>query len=142
MTKSRSATDDAVLLVLKSSMTPLTAYQLLDALRPSGVQSPPIVYRALDRLARAGAVHRLEQSNAYFACHGHHDNHDVIFAVCRVCKRVEEWPGGKVDMAIAQEAVAASFAMEARTIEVSGLCAACAAAQPARMGSACGHDHG
>lgn len=126
MARPRSGTDDAVLQLLQASATPLTAYQVLAALKEEGVQSPPVVYRALDRLEKAGQIHRLERLNAYFACHGHHSGRaTAVFAVCTSCKRVEEWNVEAVDPALAAAAAAMGFAIEGRTVEVRGLCAAC-----------------
>jgi Fur family zinc uptake transcriptional regulator len=149
MARPRSGTDEAVYAVLQASDKPMTAYQLLDALRPQGVQSPPVVYRSLERLAREGRIHRLEQLNAYFACHGHHEHSAAVFAICRTCGRVEEWPGAEVDRVLGAASVQAGFLMEARTIEVRGLCEACAGTSVSdedrdtlRLRPACGHDHG
>ncbi|MEJ1161026.1 Fur family transcriptional regulator [Prosthecomicrobium sp. N25] len=147
MARPRSGTDEAVYAVLCGSDKPMTAYQLLDALRPQGVQSPPVVYRALERLERDGRVHRLEQLNAYFACHGQHEHAGAVFAVCRDCGRVEEWPGTEVDRALGAVSGRAGFRLEGRTIEVRGLCEACAGrddgAEPGPAGRVhgCGHDH-
>jgi Fur family zinc uptake transcriptional regulator len=140
MPRPRSGTDSAVLTLLQGSATPLTAYQVLDALRPQGVQSPPVVYRALERLERSGQVHRLERLNAYFACHGHPHKGEAVFALCRCCGRVEEWESGEVDAAIARGAGPRGFAVETRTVELRGLCAACATAPSAHQGP-CGHHH-
>lgn len=149
MARPKAGTDDAVLALLKESGTPLSAYQILDALRPSGVQSPPIVYRALDRLVKAGQVHRLEQSNAFFACHGHHHDDTVVFAVCRNCNRVEEWAVAGLDDSLSRAAALTGFSVAGRTVEVRGLCAQCAGlrAEPVSSdhvhtpGCGCGHQH-
>lgn len=150
MARPRSDTDDVVLALLRASATPLTAYQILDALRPGGVQSPPIVYRALNRLLQAGHVHRLEQANAFFACHGaHEEGGTVVFAVCRNCNRVEEWAVAGLDDALVKAATRTGFQMAGRTVEVRGLCAHCGGlrAEPVAAdhihsaSCGCGHGH-
>ncbi len=149
MTRPRSRTDEAVLDVLRGAATPMSAYQVLDHLRPSGVQSPPVVYRALDRLEKAGQIHRLEALGAYFACCGRDHAKGTVFAVCTACKRVEEWSGEGIDALLAAEAAKAGFTIEGRTIEVRGLCAACRGEAPVSDGGLdshgpgceCGHDH-
>lgn len=150
MARPRSDTDDVILALLRASGTPLTAYQILDALRPGGVQSPPIVYRALNRLLKTGQVHRLEQANAFFACHGAHaDGGTVVFAVCRTCNRVEEWAVAGLDDAFAKAAARTGFRVDARTVEIRGLCAHCGGlrAEPVSddhihgPSCGCGHDH-
>ena len=84
-----------VLEALKASAAPLSAYALLDQLRPSGFRAPLQVYRALDRLIEQGSVHKLESINAFMACcqdhdHGHH--HGVAgFAICDTYGQVSEF---------------------------------------------------
>ncbi len=41
---------DLVLKELKKNIKPLSAYDLLEKLRKTGIKSPPIVYRALENL--------------------------------------------------------------------------------------------
>ncbi len=121
----------------------MNAYAHLAALRDVGVQSPPVVYRSLDRLVKAGQIHRLEGLNAYFACHGHHHSATPpVFAVCTCCNRVEEWSVEAVDHAFAKMAETMGFAIEARTIDLRGLCARCRGlAAPDAGAACCGHDH-
>lgn len=125
MPRNHNPTDDAVLSVLAGSATPLSAYQVLAALKGRGVQSPPVVYRALDRLARAGRVHRLEQANAYFVCDHDHAGDPVVFAVCDACGRVAEWPADDLEGPLAAKAEEAGFRVAGRTLEVRGLCGDC-----------------
>lgn len=125
MARVRTMNDEAVLEVLSTASTPLSAYQVLAALKDQGIQSPPVVYRALERLEKAGQIHRVEQLNAYVACPGHHEGRSVILAVCSCCKRVEEWRADAVDDVFAGLARASGFTLTQRSIEVAGLCAAC-----------------
>jgi Fur family transcriptional regulator, zinc uptake regulator len=143
MARPRSNTDETVLERLKASAIPMTAYELLAALRDHGVQSPPIVYRALERLEKTGQIHRLEQQNAYFACHGHHHGASApVFAVCTTCRRVEEWSVQELDAAIGVVAARMEFAVARRTVEISGTCARCRGlADPASEAACCEHDH-
>lgn len=149
MTRPRSRTDESVLDVLRGAATPLSAYQVLDQLRPQGVQSPPVVYRALERLEKAGRIHRLEALGAYFACCGRDHGKGTVFAVCTVCHKVEEWSGEGLDALIGARAAESGFTVQGRTIEVRGLCAHCrgttAEAEGALHshgpGCGCVHDH-
>ena len=149
MARVRSASDEAVLSVLREAETPMSAYQVLDRLRP-GIQSPPVVYRALERLEKAGRIHRLEGLNAYFACCGRDHTRGTVFAICTACKRVEEWSAEGIDALIGAEAGRAGFAVSGRTIEVRGLCATCRGTSEEEgehglhshgPGCECGHEH-
>ena len=149
MARPGSRTDEAVLTVLRDAATPMSAYQVLDRLRPQGVQSPPIVYRALERLEKAGRVHRLEGRGVYFACCGRDHAEGTVFAVCTACHKVEEWSGEGIDALLAVEAARGGFAVTGRTIEVRGLCAHCRGTTTEEEGGLhshgpgceCGHDH-
>lgn len=144
MARPRSTTDESVMAQLTASPTPMTAYELLASLRDTGVQSPPVVYRSLERLVKSGQIHRLEGLNAYFACHGHHHGASAaVFAVCTSCRRVEEWSVEAVDAAFATVADRMGFAIEGRTIELRGTCARCRGLAAAEAKAACCcHSHG
>jgi Fe2+ or Zn2+ uptake regulation protein len=68
MAKQTSVYDKAVLKALKGSEQPLSAYDILERVRGSGIRAPMQVYRSLERLAAFGHVHRIEGLNAFIAC--------------------------------------------------------------------------
>ena len=89
-----AANHQLVLRVLQSANAPMTAYEILHALRRSGFHSPPTVYRALKRLIDSGDVHRLESMNACLCCSNHQHHHGLrAFAICRKCSHVDELVG-------------------------------------------------
>jgi Fur family transcriptional regulator, zinc uptake regulator len=83
---------DLVLKVLRKAKTPLTAYALLEKLKKSGINSAPIIYRALDTLMKKGAVHKIKEMGAFVACDSMHDHHHnlSVLTVCGTCKKVSE----------------------------------------------------
>jgi len=114
---------------LESSVAPLSAYTLLDRLRGDGLRAPLQIYRALDKLMEFGLVHRLESLNAFVACcrpegeaHG-----TTAFAICGKCGRVSEFASEAIEGLLAKWAAGARFRPDKTTIELRGLCAACAA---------------
>jgi Fur family zinc uptake transcriptional regulator len=112
---------------ISASHEALGAYEILDRLASKGPRLAPIsVYRAIDALLEAGAVHRLESRNAFFACHAAHapDRNQLILA-CERCGRVAEIEGEPVFAAIAQAVARAAFAPRRTVAEVSGECADC-----------------
>jgi Fur family transcriptional regulator, zinc uptake regulator len=127
LTKNQTLVLDA----LKASSAPLTAYALLDRLRPSGLRAPLQVYRALDRLIEQGSVHKLQSINAFMACcqshdHGHH--HGVAgFAICDSCGQVSEFEDHDICHRLEDWAKSTGFAVEKSAIELHGRCASCAA---------------
>ena len=121
---------------LAASPRPLSAYDLLDQLRPTGVAAPLTVYRALDKLIKSGKVHRVESLNAFVACReGEHHRHDhadadavgrtVGFAICDECGVVEEFVDPGLHERISGALAARTFTSRVSAIEVRGLCAAC-----------------
>lgn len=118
-----------VLEILLEQHRALGAYEILDRLRAEGLGSqPPVAYRALDFLMKAGFVHRIETLNAFVACTRSGQGHVPAFLICRQCHKVietpTESPGGVLDSAAAE----AGFAIETAVREAEGLCADCRAA--------------
>lgn len=108
------------------------AYEILERLsRKERTRMAPIsVYRALEALLEMGVVHRLESRNAYFACHVPHGKHAVrqIVLACERCTTVAEVAAPMAFDAIDRAAETAGFATTRAMVEVTGICASCAAA--------------
>lgn len=116
-----------VLELIWENHRPTKAYDLLGAISAErGNAAPPTVYRALDFLLEAGLVHKIESLNAFIGCDAGHDSGHPKFLICRSCERVAEIPSPEVDSAIAREADRAGFTVDRETIEIGGLCDACA----------------
>ncbi len=107
------------------------AYEILERLsRKEQTRMAPIsVYRALDALLEMGVVHRLESRNAYFACHAPHDSHGKrqIILACERCATVAEVATPAAFDAIDGAARDSGFGPTRVMVEVTGLCASCAA---------------
>jgi Fur family zinc uptake transcriptional regulator len=130
MTKQTSAYDRAVLGALRASDQPLSAYDILERVRKSGIKAPVQVYRSLDRLSAFGFVHRIEALNAFVACSEDQPGHKPGFVICRDCGMVKEFEDGRLDD-IAHHAAGEEFAIEAVSVEVLGHCGACREPKPA-----------
>lgn len=83
---------DLILTALRHSKKPLTAYALLKKLKKNGINSAPIIYRALAGLLRNGTVHKIKEMGAYIACNCTPDHaHSVsVLTVCGACHQVQE----------------------------------------------------
>jgi Fur family transcriptional regulator, zinc uptake regulator len=126
MQRSRPANDEQVYRALRAAHAPMTAYEVLDAVRPHGISAPPTVYRALNRLIEEGLAHRLESINAYVACvepDRHHDS--AIFVICNDCGSIEELFDPSILKRLHAKASERSFEVKSTTIEVRGQCAEC-----------------
>ena len=116
----------AVLEVLLRADRPQTAYEVLDRLRPSDPSATPAsVYRCMEFLLKHGLVHRLESTRAYVAC-GHPDHpHAGQFLICRQCGTVVETEDERVAVAAEQLGQRLGFALDQRTVELTGVCGTC-----------------
>ena len=127
-------------LVLEADQ-PVGAYALLDRLKASRAgAAPPTVYRALDFLREQGLIHRVERLNAYVGCVEARSTHDCDcaadhdhphqFLICTRCGATAEISDPCRRPALRRAADRAGFALARATVEMEGLCSACAAGQP------------
>ncbi|MGD9295159.1 MAG: transcriptional repressor [Roseobacter sp.] len=102
------------------------AYDLLAQLAEDGHGAqPPVAYRALDFLVKAGFAHRIEALNAYIACTHAGDDHAPAFLICQKCNSVAETDTAPGKGRIWDAARAAGFKIERTVVEAQGLCPAC-----------------
>lgn len=120
-----------VLEKLEAARGPVSAYALLDGLRDEGFRAPLQVYRALDRLTKAGMVHRLESLNSFVACSEHHHHADALtaFAICGKCGQVAELSDPSIGKLLGDWVSGSGFHASSAVIEFRGLCNDCAAAE-------------
>lgn len=119
-----------VLGALSEAGTPMSAYDILDRLRDSGLRAPLQIYRALEKLVDQGVVHRLESMNAFVAC-SHAQCHDtglVAFAICDGCGTVSEFSDAEVSKRLGAWSRRNHFSATKTTIEIRGACSACSSA--------------
>ncbi len=123
--KQLSANEARVLSCLREAKEPLSAYAILDHVRPEGISHPPTVYRALRELEALGMVHRLKTLSAFVACKAGSCGGHAAFAICRKCQKV-------VEIVLEEERHADLLGLapdeidaDQVTLELSGLCSAC-----------------
>lgn len=119
-----------VLELVWRSHRPVRAYDVLASLgRAHRGAAPPTVYRALDFLLENGFVHRIESLNAYVGCGEPGEAHAGQFLICRACGSIAELDDPAIARTVVRKAAALGFGAERQTIEVTGLCPACRAAE-------------
>ena len=123
----RGANRQYVLDALRRAGRPMTAYELLEALRDKRITAPPTVYRALNRLVDEGAVHRLESLNAFVACRHPDTDECIAFAICDTCGAVTEITDEDIRGRFADWAREKAFTVRHMTLEIRGLCRDCEA---------------
>jgi len=119
-----------VLELVWQSHKPLGAYDILAVLSDQDGRraAPPTVYRALDFLLDNGLVHRIASLNAFMGCNRPEHAHQGQFLICRSCHIAIELENPVISNAIVGAAEEVGFSVEAQTVEIVGLCAACRSA--------------
>jgi Fur family zinc uptake transcriptional regulator len=113
-------------MLLAGRRRPLSAYELLDMLRPDDPSATPMsVYRSLDFLIEHGLVHRLETTKSFMACEHPNHAHAGPFLICRQCGTVVEAEDDRVAAAAESLSDRLGFALDHRTIELTGTCLSC-----------------
>lgn len=131
-TPTLSRNNQLVLDMLSNAARPLSAYQLLDRLRPEGLRAPPQIYRALKWLADHGLVHKLESTNSFVACtHARYCAGEkcsplaTLFFLCDECGSAEEIGARSVSDYVNDHSDQSGFQIKNTTLEVHGTCAGC-----------------
>ena len=123
----------AVLAKLMDAVRPMSAYEIVDVLRPEDpAVTPASVYRTLDFLLEHGLAHRLETTKAFVACEHPDHAHAVQFLICRQCGSVVEAEDKRIDSATKSLGQRLGFTLDRRTVELTGTCATCTESGPAR----------
>ncbi|WP_299559870.1 transcriptional repressor [uncultured Sulfitobacter sp.] len=112
--------------ILLAEHRALGAYDVLAQLAAAGLGAqPPVAYRALDFLVKAGFAHKIEALNAYIACTRPGEDHAPAFLICRTCHNVAEADTAPARGRLGDAARAAGFTIERTVVEAEGLCPAC-----------------
>jgi Fur family transcriptional regulator, zinc uptake regulator len=112
--------------VLSAARGPVSAYEILEAVRSHGISAPTTVYRALSQLIVRGLAHRLESISAYVACIEAGRQHDsAIFVLCSDCGSYEELFDTTVLKRLRARASERSYTVGNTTIEMRGQCVDC-----------------
>jgi len=117
-----------VLGLVWGSHEPVGAYDILEQLRAQRDRvAPATVYRALDFLIEHGLIHRIESLNAFVGCGDPRIPHRGQFMICRECKTVAELADPDINQAVERRAHSLGFTVDRQTVEIIGVCDACAA---------------
>lgn len=126
MRKQAATRQSDVLNVLKKQAKPMTAYALLEQLRPDEPSlAAPTIYRTLAALTEQGRAHKLESLNAFVACRCEHDASVPILAICDECGTVEEHDGAPILPKLKALEARSAFQATRHIVEIHGLCQTC-----------------
>ena len=123
--RSRQTHAERVLEFLKCQKHPLSAYEILEALRGEGVTAATTIYRALAKLLEDGHVHRIESLNAWTVCRKPHHSGAAVFEICDGCGHVTEHVASNLARDIAALSTDSGFVPDRSVIEIHGRCSDC-----------------
>ena len=116
-----------VLDIIEKSTEPLKAYSILSNVKKKGINAPPQVYRALDKLVDMGKIHKIESKNAFIAC----KNSDceiskaTAFSICNNCEHVKEIKNTKLSKYLSNFEDNSGMKYKKYNLEFFGLCKNC-----------------
>ena len=90
--KSLSKNQKIILDFIRKNKKPVKAYSILSNVQKKGINAPPQVYRALDKLIEVGKIHKVESQNSFVACSisDCETPHATAFSICDSCEVVSE----------------------------------------------------
>ena len=113
--------------LIDRSPEPLKAYTILYNVQKKGINAPPQVYRALDKLVEIGKIHKIESKNAFVAC----KNSDceiskaTAFSICESCEVVDEISDVKLSKYLSKFNNKKGMKFKRFNLEFFGLCKKC-----------------
>ncbi len=113
--------------LIDKSPEPLKAYTILFNVQKKGINAPPQVYRALDKLVAIGKIHKIESKNAFVAC----KNSDceiskaTAFSICESCEMVDEISDAKLSRYLSSFNHKKGMKFKRFNLEFFGLCKKC-----------------
>ena len=113
--------------LIDRSPEPLKAYTILYNVQKKGINAPPQVYRALDKLVEIGKIHKIESKNAFVAC----KNSDceiskaTAFSICESCEMVDEISDAKLSKYLSSFNHRKGMTFKRFNLEFFGLCKKC-----------------
>ena len=113
--------------LIDKSPEPLKAYTILYNVQKKGINAPPQVYRALDKLVEVGKIHKIESKNAFVAC----KNSDceiskaTAFSICESCEMVDEISDVKLSKYLSSFNHKKGMKFKRFNLEFFGLCKKC-----------------
>ena len=126
-TQTFSKNQQIVLDIIEKAKGPLKAYSILFNVQKKGINAPQQIYRALDKLIKAGKIHKIESKNAFVACKN--SNCEVskatAFSICESCEIVDEISDEKLSKYLSKFNEKKGMKFKRFNLEFFGLCKKC-----------------
>ena len=125
--KTLSKNQKLVLDFIQKNKKPVKAYSILSNVQKKGMNAPPQVYRALDKLIEMGKIHRIESQNSFVACKTSdcESPHATTFAICDNCDEVSEINDSKLFKYLLDFKDNSGIKFDGYNLEFFGTCKSC-----------------
>ena len=133
--KSLSKNQKIVLDFIQKNKKPVKAYSILSNVQKKGINAPPQVYRALDKLIEVGKIHKVESQNSFVACNisDCETPHATAFSICDSCEVVSEINDPKLFKYLLDFKDTNGIKFEGYNLEFFGTCKTCKTKQTLEM---------
>ena len=125
--KSLSKNQKIVLDFVQKNKKPVKAYSILSNVQKKGINAPPQVYRALDKLIEVGKIHKVESQNSFVACNisDCETPHATAFSICDSCDEVSEINDPKLFKYLLDFKDNSGIKFDGYNLEFFGTCKSC-----------------
>ena len=125
--KPLSKNQKIILEYIQKNKKPVKAYSILSNVQKKGINAPPQVYRALDKLIKIGKIHKVESQNSFVACKTSNCEtpHATAFSICDSCDEVSEINDPKLFKYLLDFKDNSGIKFDGYNLEFFGTCKSC-----------------
>ena len=125
--KPLSKNQKIILEYIQRNKKPVKAYSILSNVQKKGINAPPQVYRALDKLIEIGKIHKVESQNSFVACKTSdcETPHATAFSICDSCDEVSEINDPKLFKYLLDFKDNSGIKFDGYNLEFFGTCKSC-----------------
>ena len=125
--KPLSKNQKIILEYIQKNKKPVKAYSILSNVQKKGINAPPQVYRALDKLIEIGKIHKVESKNSFVACKTSdcETPHATAFSICDSCDEVSEINDPKLFKYLLDFKDNSGIKFDGYNLEFFGTCKSC-----------------
>ena len=125
--KPLSKNQKIILEYIQKNKKPVKAYSILSNVQKKGINAPPQVYRALDKLIEIGKIHKVESQNSFVACKTSdcETPHATAFSICDSCDEVSEINDPKLFIYLLDFKDNSGIKFDGYNLEFFGTCKSC-----------------
>lgn len=114
-----------ILHIMQIEKKAMSAYALLERVKPLGIQAPTQIYRILNKLMQHSLVVKIDTLNMYLAHECRNQQSYQLLTICTECQRVECIELPQLGQLIRKSLHQKHFSSNYQHLELLGQCASC-----------------